>query len=145
MAVSSSAPVLEEAWIALQFQLDGLPADFEGDIPEAVLNAREDACGVIEAEYRGLPSMYRGADDVEVPAYDICAREDDFQEFEGRLVATVSFVSPYDFTDEAVSELKQLCTEKFMDAAAAHGIGCVLACVEGWRRFSYVERVVFEG
>ena len=144
MAVSSSTPILEEAWIALQFQLAGLPSDFEGDIPEAVFNAREDAYGTIEAEYRGLPSMYRGDQDVEVPAYDICAREDDLQESNGRIVATVSFVSPYDFTDEALAELKGLCSEKFAEASRAHGISCEFVGIEGWRRFSYVERVAID-
>ncbi|WP_116137389.1 hypothetical protein [Trinickia diaoshuihuensis] len=144
MAVSSTRPVLEEAWIALQFQLAGLRAGFDGDIPEAVLNARDDAYGMIEAEYRGLPSIYPGQRDVEIPAYDICEREDELQESEGRLVVAISFVSPYDFTDEAIAELKALCTAKFAEAAATHGIECVFASVEGWRRLSYVERIVIE-
>lgn len=147
MAGSSSTPALEEAWIVLQFQLADLSAAFEGDIPAPVFDARDDAYGAIEAEYRGLPSMYRGEHDVdvEVPAYDICAREDELRAYEGRLVAAISFVSPHDFPDDAVAELKRLCIAKFSEAASAHGIGCALVGIEGWRRLSYVERAVIEG
>jgi hypothetical protein len=60
MTVSSSKPQLEEAWIAVQFQLAGLTAEYEGDIPEVVYSVRDEAYAAIEGEYRGLLSMYRG-------------------------------------------------------------------------------------
>lgn len=144
MAVSSSKPLLEEAWIAVQFQLAELTAEFAGDIPDIVRNVCDDAHAAIEGEYRGLSSMYPGHNDVEVPTYDVCANEEDFQEVGGRLVTSISFVSRTDFTNEAIAELKALCIAKFIDAAAAHGIRCAFVGIEGWRRFSYIEQVVIE-
>ncbi|CAM2195953.1 conserved protein of unknown function [Paraburkholderia kururiensis] len=144
MAASSSNPLLEEVWIEVQFQLAELTAEFGADIPDIVLNVRDDARAAIQGEYRGLSSMYRGHHDVEVPAYDLCPNDGDFQEARGRLVTSISFVGPADFTDEAIAELKALCTAKFAEAAAAHGIRCVFAGIEGWRRFSYIEQVVIE-
>ncbi|MDG0023663.1 hypothetical protein [Trinickia sp. Y13] len=144
MAVSSSNSLLEEAWIAVQFQLAELTAEFGGDIPDIVRDVHDDARAAIEGEYRGLSSMYGGHNDVEVPTYDICTNDEGFQEARGRLVASISFVSSTDFTDEAIAELKALCIAKFAEAAAAHGIPCAFAGIEGWRRFSYTEQVVIE-
>ncbi|CAM2192053.1 conserved protein of unknown function [Paraburkholderia kururiensis] len=144
MAVSSSDPLLEEAGIEVQFQLAELTEESVGDIPDVVRNVRDDACAAIGGEYRGLSSMYRGHHDVEVPAYDLCPNDGDFQEARGRLVTSISFVGPADFTDEAIAELKAFCIAKFTEAAAAHGIRCVFAGIEGWRRFSYIEQVVIE-
>jgi len=144
MAVSSSKPLLEEAWIAVQFQLAELTAEFVGDVPDIVRNVRDDARAAIEGEYRGLSSIYRGHNDVEVPTYDICTNDEGFQEVRGRLVTSILFVSPTDFTDEAIAELKALCIARFAEAAAAHGIRCTFAGIEGWRRFSYIEQVVIE-
>ncbi|HTH77280.1 MAG TPA: hypothetical protein VL635_23075 [Trinickia sp.] len=144
MAVSTSKPLLEEAWIAVQFQLAGLTAEFEGEIPDAVHHVRDDAYSAIAAEYRGLPSMYPHSADVQDAAYDICGNDDDFQESQHRLTTAISFVSGDDFTEEAIDELKKLCVSKFTEAAAAHGIECAFAGIEGWRRFSYVEQVMIE-
>lgn len=144
MAVSTSKPLLEEAWIAVQFQLAGLTAEFEGEIPDAVHHVRDDAYSAIAAEYRGLPSMYPHSADVQDAAYDICGNEEDFQESQHRLVTAISFVSHDDFTAEAIDELKTLCVSKFTEAAAAHGIECTFAGIEGWRRFSYVEQITIE-
>ena len=144
MAVSTSQPVLEEAWIAVQFQLAGLTAEFEEDIPEIVCHVRDDAYSAIAAEYRGLPSMYPHGADVQDPAFDICGNDDDFQASEHRLVTGITFVSQADFTHEAIGELKALCIAKFTEAAATHGIDCVFTGVEGWRRLSYTEQRVIE-
>jgi len=144
MAVSSSKPQLDEAWIAVQFQLAGLSAEFEGTIPDAVYSTRDDAHTMVNAEYRGLSSMYRGDSAVEVPVYDICPNDEALQSFRGRLGAAITFVSSEDFTSEAIAEVKALCVAKFAEAAAAHGISCVFVGIEGWRRLSYVEQTVIE-
>lgn len=144
MAVSSSKPQLEEAWIAVQFQIAGLTAAFEGDIPEAVYHVRDDAYSAICGEYRGLSSMYQGEGTVEEPVYDICENDEDVLEHRGRLVVGVSFVSGADFTDEAIAELKTLCVEKFIEAAAAHAVSCVFAGIDGWRRLIVVEQTTIE-
>ena len=144
MAVSTSKPLLEEAWIAVQFQLAGLTAEFDGEIPDAVRHVRDDAYCAIAAEYRGLPSMYPHSTDVQDAAYDICGNDEDFQESQHRLITAISFVSGDDFTAEAIDELKALCVSKFTEAAAAHGIECAFAGIEGWRRLSYVEQVMIE-
>lgn len=144
MAISTSQPVLEEAWIAVQFQLAGLTAEFEGDIPDAVCHVRDDAYSAIAAEYRGLPSMYPRGADVQDPAFDICGNDDDFQASEHRFVTGITFVSHADFTHEAIGELKTLCMAKFAEAATTYGIRCVFTGVEGWRRLSYTEKHVIE-
>lgn len=144
MAVSSSEPQLDEAWIALQFQLAGLTDDFDGDIPDAVDNVREEAYSLVNAEYRGLPSMYRGDSAVEVPVYDICPDDEELQSFHGRLGVAITFVSSEDFTGEAIAEVKALCIAKFAEVAAAHGISCAFVGVEGWRRVSYIEHTIIE-
>jgi hypothetical protein len=144
MTVSSSKPQLEEAWIAVQFQLAGLTAEYEGDIPEAVYSVRDEAYAAIEGEYRGLLSMYPDDSAVQVPAYDICTNAEGLEESRGRLVVAVSFVSCSDFTSEAIAEVKALCVAKFTEAAAVWGISCAFAGVEGWRRLSYIEQAVIE-
>ncbi|HEX7682411.1 MAG TPA: hypothetical protein VF446_02565 [Trinickia sp.] len=144
MAVSTSKPQLEEAWIAVQFQLAGLTAEFEEEVPDIVRHVLDDAYSAIAAEYRGLPSMYPEGSDVQDPAYDICANDGDFQETQQRLVTAIMFVSGTEFTHEAIAELKSLCTAKFAEAAAAHGIECAFSGIEGWRRISYIEQVTIE-
>ena len=144
MAVSTGMPQLEEAWIAVQFRIAGLTVEFDDDVPDIVFNVRDDAWSAINGEYRGLPSMYRGEGAVEVPAYDICADDAGVQQSGGHFVLAVSFVSGFDFTREAIDEIKALCIEKFAEAAAAHGVSCAFAGIEGWRRLSYMERAVIE-
>lgn len=146
MTVSSSAPQLEEAWIAVQFQLASLTAEFEGEIPDVVGQVRDEAYAAINGEFRGLPSMYRsdGSVEVEVPVCEICAIDEDLVESQGRLIVAITFVSGDDFTDEVIAALKTLCIEKFAAAAAAHGVACAFAGIEGWRRLTYVEHAVIE-
>ncbi len=144
MAVSSSEPQLDEAWIAVQFQLAGLTADFEGNIPDAVYSVRDEAYAAINAEYRGLSSMYRGDSAVEVPVYDLCPNDEELQSFRGRLGVGITFVSDEDFTGEAIAEIKALCVARFTEAAAAHAISCAFAGVNGWRRLSCIEQTVIE-
>ncbi|GLU33244.1 hypothetical protein WKR88_16055 [Trinickia caryophylli] len=144
MAVSSSTPQLEETWIAVQFQLAGLTTEFEGDIPDVVRHALDDAYAAINGEYRNLPSMYPDDGEVEAPAYDVCEIDEALLESDGRLVVAISFASGGDFTQEAIGELKALCCEKFAEAAAVHGIACVFTGIERWRRLTYVEHEVVE-
>jgi hypothetical protein len=146
MTVSSSTPQVEEAWIAVQFQLAALTAEFEGEVPDVVGNVRDEAYAAINGEFRGLPSMYRsdGPVEVEVPVCDICAIDEDLVESQGRLVVAITFVSGDDFTGEVIAALKTLCIEQFAAAAEAHGIACIFAGIEGWRRLSYIEHAVIE-
>lgn len=144
MAVSSSTPEVEEAWIAIAFQLAGLTTEFEGDIPDVVRHVVDDAYAAINGEYRNLPSMYPDDGEVETPAYDVCEIDEAFQESAGRLVMAISFVSRVDFTHEAIAELKALCCEKFNEAAASHGISCAFTGIERWRRLTYLEHEVLE-
>lgn len=144
MTVSSSTPQLEEAWIAVQFQLAALTTEFEGEVPDVVGNVRDEAYAAINGEFRGLPSMYRSDGAVEVPVCDICAIDEGLVESQGRLVVTITFVSGDDFTGEVIAALKTLCIEKFAAAAAAHGVPCAFAGIEGWRRLTYIEQAVIE-
>lgn len=144
MALSTSKPQLEEAWIAVQFQLAGPIAESEHEVPDSVRHTLDDAYSAIAAEYRGLPSMYPEGTDVQDPAYDICANDEGFQEAGQHLVAAIMFVSSTEFTHEAVAELKALCAAKFAEAAAAHRIECTFAGIEGWCRLSYIEQVTIE-
>jgi len=101
----------------------------------------QEAYEIARSRYSQLPSSQGPCpgEDFTVPQYEICENDVMDEVRAGRIVSGIAFYRSAPFADQALSELRRLCTQAFEEAAGKRGVQVAYAGCREWRRLELTQ------